>query len=224
MPTPYNGKVQVLNPRLIGPDLLSNRPVPKVRWIYTLGVVLGLLFAIAGGLLAGELYWRTPPAAFHRLSFRRGYVPAATFVVDSRTVIYAAAWDGSQPELFSTRSDSPESRQLGLGTADLLAISNTGQMAIVRDPKTFGRIANYKGTLAQAPLAGGAARELFDDVMAADWNSSGTQIAVVRMVGELCRREFPVGKLLYESKNIISNMRISPNQHLVAFSTTLDGG
>jgi eukaryotic-like serine/threonine-protein kinase len=217
LPLPAKGNADVLNVEAATPEVVSNKPVTSVRRVYILASSLAVLFAIGVGLFGGRLYWRTSPALFHRLSFRRGYIPAARFGVDSRTIIYAAAWDGSQPELFSTRSDSPESRQLGLGMANLLAISSTGQMAIARAPTTFGRIANYKGTLAQAPLAGGAARELLDDVMAADWDSVGKQIAVVRVVGDRCRLEFPVGKTLYESKGFISNMRIAPNQHLVAF-------
>jgi eukaryotic-like serine/threonine-protein kinase len=210
-------EVAVLDVETATPEIVSRKPLPGVRRMSVLLATLALLAAIGTGFLGGRFYWRTPPALFHRLSFRRGYIPAARFGVDSRTVVYAAAWDGSQPELFSTRSDFPESRQLGLGMANLLAISNTGQMAIARDPTTFGRIANYKGTLAQAPLAGGAARELLDDVMAADWDSAGKQIAVVRMEGDRCHLEFPIGRMLYESKGFISNIRISPNQHFVAF-------
>ncbi len=217
LPLPGNGKAAVLNKFAGGTLIVKDKSVPRIRRIYILGAAFGVLLAAATGLLAGKFYWRTPSAVFHRLRFRRGYIPTARFGVDSRTVIYAAAWDGSPPELFSAGSDSPESRQLGLGAANLLAISNTGQMVIARNPTTFGRVANYKGTLAQAPFAGGAARDLLDDVMAADWDSAGKQIAVVRVVGDRCRLEFPVGSTLYESQGFISNMRISPNQHLVAF-------
>jgi DNA-binding winged helix-turn-helix (wHTH) protein len=217
LPLPADGNATIADARTVTPEITTKLPILSVRLVYVLLATLALMAAIGAGFLGGKFYWHSPPASFHRLSFRRGYIPSARFGVDSRTIIYSAAWDGSQPELFSTRSDSPESRQLGLGMANLLAISNTGQMAIARAPMTFGRIANYKGTLAQAPLAGGAARELIDDVMAADWDSAGKQIAVVRMAGDRCRLEFPVGRMLYESKGFISNMRIAPNQRLVAF-------
>jgi DNA-binding winged helix-turn-helix (wHTH) protein/WD40 repeat protein len=212
-----NGNATVLDPETATLGITTRPSLLAVRRIYVLLATLALLAAIGIAFFGGKFYWLTPPASFHRLSFRRGYIPSARFGVDSQTIVYSAAWDGGQPELFSTRSDSPESRQLGLGMANLLAVSRTGQMAIARAPITFGRISNYKGTLAQAPLAGGAARELLDDVMAADWDSAGKQIAVVRMVGDRCRLEFPLGKVLYESKGFISNMRISPNQRLVAF-------
>lgn len=218
-PPPANGNSRVAVPgvQATAHESVIAAPFFAVKRSYILPVTLTLLAAISLAFLGGKFYGHTPPASFHRLSFRRGYIPAARFGVDSRTVVYAAAWDGKEPELFSTRSDSPESRQLGLGAATLLAISGTGQMAIARAPITFGRVSFYKGTMAQAPLAGGAARDLLDDVMAADWDSAGKQIAVVRMAGDRCRLEFPPGKVLYESKGFISNMRISPDQRLVAF-------
>ena len=117
------------------------------------------------------------PRSFHRLTFRRGFIPSARFGVDSKTVAYSAAWDGGPLELYSTRSDSPESRPLGLGAATLLAISSTGQMAIARTPQIWGATGYYRGMLAQASLGGGAARDLLEDVMAADWDRAGAQIA-----------------------------------------------
>ena len=213
-----NGNVAVPDATTATPPEVAIRKSPPgpVRK-YVAFAALALLVAIGLGFLAGKLSSHSPPPLFRRLSFRRGYIPSARFGVDSKTVVYSAAWGGSQPELFSTRSDSSESRSLALGPATLLAISTTGQMAIARAPRLLGAVPFYTGTLAEAPLAGGAARDLLDDVLAADWGSSGKEVAVVRMVSGHCRLEFPLGRVLYESKGFISNVRISPKRNLIAF-------
>ena len=178
---------------------------------------LALLAAIGAGFLAGKLSSQGPPPLFRRLSFRRGNIPAARFGVDSKTIVYSAAWDGAQSELFSTRSDSSQSRSLGLGPAALLAISTTGQMAIARAPRLLGAVPFYTGTLAEAPLAGGAARGSSRRCPCRRLQLHGKEIAVVRMAGDRCRLEFPPGRVLYETDGFITDMRISPREDRIAF-------
>jgi hypothetical protein len=75
----------------------------------------------------------------------------ARFAPDGRTIVYGAGWDGKPVELFQTRTDSPESRPLGLAHAKVLSISSQGQMAILLDPlRRQGFF--FLGTLAVAPL------------------------------------------------------------------------
>jgi DNA-binding winged helix-turn-helix (wHTH) protein len=215
-----NGNLAVLNVPLIPatpPVAPIRKPLPGPARKYAAFAALALLAAIGVGILGGRLSSHSPSPLFRRLSFRRGNIPAARFGVDSKTIVYSAAWDGGQPELFSTRSDSSQSRSLGLGPASLFAISATGQMAIARAPRLLGIVPFYSGTLAEAPLAGGVARDLLNDVLAADWDSTGKGIAVVRMAGDRCRLELPLGRVLYESKGFISDVRISPKQDLIAF-------
>jgi len=110
-----------------------------------------------------------------------------------------------------------ESRSLGLGRAELLAISSTGEMALSLGSHPVGTWINV-GTLARAPLAGGAPRPVLEDVEWADWASDGNSLAVVRNVGGRDRLEFPIGKVLYEtSGGWISYPRVSPKGDLVAF-------
>jgi Tol biopolymer transport system component len=74
------------------------------------------------------------------------------------------------------------------------------------------------GTLARAPLAGGAPRPILEDVEWADWAPDGNSLAVVRNVGGRDRLEFPIGKVLYEtSGGWISYPRVSPKGDFVAF-------
>src|SRR5262245_15823402 len=63
-----------------------------------------------------------------RLTFRRGTISSARFAPDGQTIVYGAAWEGAPVELFSTRAEGPESRHLGLPSADILAISPSGEM------------------------------------------------------------------------------------------------
>jgi Tol biopolymer transport system component len=75
----------------------------------------------------------------------------------------------------------------------------------------------YTGTLARAALAGGAPREILDDVQWADWAPNSENLAVVRDSGGRNRLEFPIGKVLYETVGWISHPRFSPKGDLVAF-------
>jgi len=172
--------------------------------------------AVSGETAAGI---ETPAPAhptFQRLSFRRGTILSARFAPDGRTVIYGAAWEGEPCRLFSTRPESPESSPLMLPEAEILAISRTGQLAISLERRWAGRFI-WSGTLAQVPLAGGAPRELLENVHWADWGPEGTHLAVVRSVAGKTRLEYPIGKVLYETGGWLSHPRVSPRGDLVAF-------
>jgi serine/threonine protein kinase/Tol biopolymer transport system component len=160
----------------------------------------------------------TEPAlpTFQRLSFRRGTILSARFAPDGRTVVYGAAWDGEPVRLFSTRPESPESSPLMLPDAEVLSISRSGQMAISLERRWAGRFM-WAGTLAQAPLGGGAPRELLEDVQWADWSPDGQSLAVVRSVSGKSRLEYPIGRVLLETAGWLSHLRVSPRGDLVAF-------
>ena len=132
---------------------------------------------------------------FQRLSFRRGTILSARFAPDGRTVIYGAAWEGDPCRLFSARPESPESSPLMLPDAEILSISRTGQIAVSLERRWAGRFV-WSGTLAQVPIAGGAPRELLEDVHWADWGPDGAHLAVVRSVAGKTRLEYPIGKVL----------------------------
>jgi eukaryotic-like serine/threonine-protein kinase len=68
------------------------------------------------------------------------------------------------------------------------------------------------------PLAGGAPRELLENVRGADWSPDGKSLAVTHVVnGKGMRLEYPIGKVLYEPPGWISQPRISPKGDLIAF-------
>jgi dipeptidyl aminopeptidase/acylaminoacyl peptidase len=66
-------------------------------------------------------------------------------------------------------------------------------------------------------LAGGAPRELLENVQWAVWAPDGSGLAVVRDVGGRNRLEYPIGKVLYETGGWISHPRISPKGDMVAY-------
>ncbi len=181
---------------------------------------LGLLVALAAGLLAGKRLWGSSEASaplYHEITFRRGEIRSARFAPDGQTILYSASWQGNPVEVFAARQGTVESRSLGLGRAELLGVSSTGEMALSLGSHPVGTWVNV-GTLARAPLAGGAPRPVMEDVESADWAPDGNSLAVVRDVGGRERLEFPIGKVLYEtSGGWISYPRVSPKGDLVAF-------
>ena len=184
-------------------------------------VLLGAALALAAGLAAGYRYGKkvgyVPPPNYQQLSFRRGEVYSARFAPDGQSVVYAASWDGRPVELFSTRTDRPESRAFGLTGADVLAVSNSGEVLVSLDRHVSEPFIRT-GTLAEIGISGGVApREIVKDVQWADWDPSGKDLAVVRDVQLRSQIEFPLGRVLYQTAGWISHPRISPDGSLVAF-------
>jgi eukaryotic-like serine/threonine-protein kinase len=182
-------------------------------------MVLGAALLAALAAIAFLLLRHTPPpasAAYHLLTYRRGTIRMARFAPDGQTIIYSATWEGGPVEIFSTRFGTPESRPVGVPEAEILAISSTGEMAVLlhsRQSKSQVHI----GTLARMPLGGGAPREILENIQWADWSPDGSQLAIVRDVNGRNRLEYPVGKVLYETGGWISHPRISHKGDRVAF-------
>lgn len=176
------------------------------------------LVALAAGIYAGGRLFKSPSPSFQRLTFRRGDVNSAKFAPDGQTIIYSAQWDRNPSRIFSTRTGSRESSSLNLPDARILSISSSGEMAVLLG-------GNPPGTLARVPLAGGAPREILDNVNDADWAPDGANLAVVRTVGRKNRIEFPIGHVLYESHGRpaqasdvpAESLRVSPKGDAVAF-------
>jgi Tol biopolymer transport system component len=103
-------------------------------------------------------------------------------------------------------------------------MSSKGEMALALRPVDTGPFVQL-GTLARAPLAGGAPREVLEDVYWADWTPDGQSLAVVRVSNvSLAHLEFPVGNILYEPKGWVSHVRFSPNGQFLAFGDHIIGG
>jgi Tol biopolymer transport system component len=189
-------------------------------------IAAGLIAALAIGFFAGKRLSQTPKAAtaptasvaqleFQRLTFQRGYLSSARFAPDGHTVIYSAAFNENPQQLYSTRIESPESRNLGLPPARILSISTSGKMAILLNPRfTAGWM--ITGTLAQVPIDGGSPREILQDVGEAEWSPDGKDLVVIRTRPDY-QLEFPIGRVLYRATGWISNARFSPSGEQIVF-------
>ncbi len=197
-------------------------------WPSVAGAVLATALVVGGSAyLAGRKAGDRPPPSFRQLTFRRGEILSAHFAPDGTTVMYSAAWDGKPVEIFVGRLGSPESRPFGLSGAEVLSISRLGEAAVSLNRHAVGGF-RRSGTLARVSIAGGATRDVLEEVEWADWAPDGKDLAVVRAVRGEIQLECPIGKVLWKTSGWISNPRVSPAGDRVAFidhpSLTDDGG
>ncbi|MGB9235851.1 MAG: protein kinase [Terriglobales bacterium] len=177
------------------------------------------LVALAAGVFAGKLLFSHPPAEpplYRQLTFRRGSIRSARFAPDGQTILYSAAWQGGPLDVFTARPEAPEARSMGLSHTQLMSVSSASEMAVLLNSKALGTWVTM-GTLARAPLVGGAPREVLEQVQWADWSADGNNLAVVRDLGGRNRLEFPIGKPLYETGGWVGHPRVSPSGDLIAF-------
>jgi eukaryotic-like serine/threonine-protein kinase len=194
---------------------VPNIPGAAVRGRRAVFIAALLVAGVAMGVIADRTLGTKPPAeppTYRRLTFDRGTLGHARFAADGNTIVYDAAWRGEPSEVFTALIDSRESRSLGLRSAVVYAVSSTSELAVGLDT---GR--GSFATLGRVPLAGGAPREVLENVAWADWSPDGADLAVVRSVEGVVRLEFPIGKVLYEGKGQITHTRVSPRGDWVAF-------
>ena len=205
---------------LSGPVLETIAPGSSARTGSRRAMIgIALLAALVLGVFAGKLVWRIqppPPPLYRQLTFRRGSIRSARFASDGQTILYTASWQGNPVDVFTARPEAPESRSMGLGRTQLLSVSSSGEMAVLLNSQALGTWVS-SGTLARAPLSGGAPREVLEQTQWADWSPDGTNLAVVRDAGGRNRLEYPIGKVLYETGGWIGHPRISPKGDIVAF-------
>ncbi len=179
----------------------------------------GLLLVVAATLFAGRLLFSKPPLpppTYRQLTFRRGSIRSARFAPDGQTILYSAAWQGNPTDVFTARPEAPESRSMGLSHTQLMSVSSAAELAVLLDSKAIGTWVNM-GTLARAPLAGGAPRDVLEQVQWADWGPDGSSLAVVRDFGGKNQLEYPIGKPIYETGGWIGHPRVSPKGDMIAF-------
>ena len=192
------------------------KPAPARHFLFPVAVALSLACLLAAWSWIRHRDAKPPEPTFQRLSFGRGTILSARFAPDGQSVVYGAAWDGKPFQLFYARIGSFESRALGVD-ADILAISPSGEMAVLLD-QHFGQISR-QGTLALMSLTDNAPRKLLENVQDADWSADGSTLVVTHYVGSHCALEFPPGKVLYETTGgaWLSHPRVSPRGDQIAF-------
>ncbi|HMK23377.1 MAG TPA: protein kinase [Terriglobales bacterium] len=203
-------------------------PPEKTSRSWLLPVLAGTLL-LAAGAGVGRYSGRggTTNPIFHEITFRNGTIWDVRFAPDGQTIVYGAAWEGQPQELFSTRFDSTDSRSIGLPPGQILSISSSGEMAICLHPTPYTHFIQ-SGTLARVPLAGGAPREVLENVAWADWAPDGQSLAVVRRgksdINHLGSLEYPVGKVIYEPQGWVSHVRFSPSGEFLAIADHILNG
>jgi serine/threonine protein kinase/Tol biopolymer transport system component len=194
-------------------------PVKRKKSTAALIFALGLLVVAGLGVYAGKFFFAAAPVEpplYRQLTFRRGSIRSARFAPDGQTILYSAAWQGGPLDVFTARPEAPEARSMGLSHTQLMSVSSASEMAVLLNSKALGTWVSM-GTLARAPLVGGAPREVLEQVQWADWSADGNTLAVVRDFGGRNRLEFPIGKPLYETGGWVGHPRVSPKGDLIAF-------
>ena len=177
---------------------------------------VAILAALAAGailtVVAGRSFWSTPQPRFRQLTFSSGVIQNARFAADGQTIVFCSQRPRGKSEILTTQPDSTESRSLGLPPSNILSVSRSGEMALLLG-------SGWKlGTLARVPLAGGAPREILENVQGADWSPDGSGLVVIHSVEGKYRVEFPIGHVLYESQRSVNNARFSPKGGLIALA------
>lgn len=152
---------------------------------------------------------------FRRLTSERGLLRNARFSDEGGAVVFSAAWDGPPLRLYMTRASASASTRLELPPAHLFSISRTGELAISLGHAFDGWLGS--GTLARAPLVGGGARPLLDNVREAEWTPDGTALAIVRRVNGRDQLEWPIGHVQYATSGYLSTPRFSSDGRMLAF-------
>ena len=185
----------------------------RTLWLAAIPVVL---LVAAAAFWAGHASQKSSTPVFTRLTFRGGHVGAARFSPDGQTIVYSAQLGDEPLQLYTTRPDAPQSRELGLKNSSILAISKQDELAITLNH--IQPMANAGGgTLARVPLTGGSPREISEAVGNADWSPDGQSLALATLADSAFKLEYPQGKTLYETQGWIGDLRVSPDGSMVAF-------
>ena len=196
---------------------------PRRRWLFLAIPIFALaIVGVAWRTLYGRREKVSPPPEFQRLTFAQHEFGEARFTPDGASVVYSVGFGGysEKAEIYAQRFSAAAPQPLGFAGSTLLAVSPQGELAVLGDISTSTFDDTYNrdtyGTLARAPLGGGAARQLLSGVAGAEWSPDG-RLAVVRRVAGRTRLEFPLGKVLYESTGWISSPRFAPRGDAIAF-------
>jgi hypothetical protein len=194
--------------------VMLEAPRPRARIVPW--AMAGMLLFATLLLLGRQWRQRVESPSYRRLSYEQGTVYSARFAPDYRSIVYGAAWNGKPLHLFSTIGASLLSQPLDLTDANLLAVSRSGELAVVLHGTHGAHLETIGGVLARTPLAGGSPREILEDVSWADWGPNG-ELAIVHHIQNSDRIEYPIGHPLYQSKGWISHLRVSPRGDKIAF-------
>jgi serine/threonine protein kinase/Tol biopolymer transport system component len=190
---------------------------PERKWrraaIVSTAVAATIGVAAAGWIVAWRMS-RRPPPQFHRLTFRNTTIASAAFVPGQSSVVFSIR--DPNLDLFITTPGQPEMRPIGIPDALLLAVSHSGELAVLVKSRFIGGFSTV-GTLARVPLGGGAPREIAGNVQWAEWTPAGDDLLISRRLGDHATIEFPINNVLYRTSGWISSPRFSNDGKAIAF-------
>jgi Tol biopolymer transport system component len=183
---------------------------------------LGIAAAAAAlGVVAGVIgaqSFESPPESieFITKTFDDAVVSNARFLPDGRSIVYSASINGQPDSLYELRDSSVTPRPFGPAATILLAVSKTGELAVLTDVRPSTDAWVTAGTLARMTIDA-APRPLAAGVWDADWSPDGKELAIVSRVAGLAQLEYPVGKVLYKTAGYVSDIRVAPDGAHVLF-------
>lgn len=196
--------------------------VEQARPLRRRALLMAMAASGAGGaILSRVLAPRHVPTAavahpaYQQLTYRHGRIASARFTHDGAGVVYAAAWDGQPLSVYTTRLGGGGTHALALPSANVLAVSSRGQIALCLGQKYVEGF-HTSGRLAVTPLEGGEPKGLEDGIQEADFTPDGRELAVIRRGGKGFRLELPLGTPLFETEGWLSHARVSPDGGRVA--------
>jgi len=190
----------------------SERPTARaVAGIVAIASIIASIIVVSWFALR-----RPPPLTFEyrQVTFRHGQVWGARFAPDARSILYTASWDNGPRRLFSTYPSSPESRPLGFDDVRLVAVSSSGELALL---SFDGTLPVAGGTLSRVPMNGGSPSPVEQNVMSADWAPGTDRLAIVHAVDGTNRLEFPIGNVIATTAGWFSGVRVAPGGDRIAF-------
>jgi hypothetical protein len=208
-----------------GQSSAAAEPAPAPRRRKALAVVLAVGLLVEALAIGWLLLRPAATPSFEQLTFRRGRIGGARFASDGQAVVYSEAGAGNALEVWRTDLvDSPQSRSLDYPVGSDVLAARAGELALsVR--RRFVQGERFVGTLALAPLGGGAPREVMENVEDADWDPSGAQLAIARSTGDVGGQSWIEygGRTLYKTPGSIRFLRVSRDGQRIAFLEDLTG-
>jgi hypothetical protein len=197
-------------------NLPANRLFGAKPWLPIGTAAAGLLLFGVGLILFLRRPVESAPAYYNQATDRRGTIFHARFAPDGQSIFYSAKWGNDALAIFNAPERGRANTALVLPDADLLAVSRSGELAVLVNQHYSTWLIN-QGTVARMKV-GETPRPMLEDVLEADWFPDGERLLIVREVNNLCRLEvYPGGKPLCQTPGYISYPRVSPRGDRVAF-------
>jgi dipeptidyl aminopeptidase/acylaminoacyl peptidase len=196
----------------------DDQPQSAIRRVLPLALIGTLLVGAAAA--AGWLMLRPASVAtYEQLTFGRGRIGGARFASDGHAVVYSETRSANALEaLRLDLSDSAVPRSLDYQQGSDVLSARVGELALsLRRRFVLGE--RFVGTLAVAPIGGGAPREVAENVEDADWHPQTEQLAMVRSSGDVGGHSWIeyAGRTLHKSTGSIRFIRFSRDGQRLAF-------